>query len=108
VRTNPTAAFTSGNFDWRLTEIRVVKGRAAASVATALEKLSVHVDDVSRTCLLVQGVHVLDANEKAILERVFKFGEGEVRRIRLGCQSNLPAQGIELPHQAGIAVPSLG
>jgi hypothetical protein len=43
VRANPTAAFTAGKFGWRLVEIRVVKWSAIASVATALEKLSVHV-----------------------------------------------------------------
>jgi hypothetical protein len=107
VRANLTAAFAPGNLGWRLVETRVVKRRAAASVATALEKLSVHVGDISRTCLLVKVVHVLGADEKAILQRVFKFGESEVRRIRFGCRSHTPTHGIELPHQPGIAVPSL-
>jgi hypothetical protein len=35
-------------------EIRVVKWRATASVATALEKLSVHVDDVSRSLRIMR------------------------------------------------------
>jgi hypothetical protein len=42
------------------------------------------------------------------LQRVFKVREGEVGRIRLGCRSNPPPHGIELPHQPGIAVPSCG
>jgi len=92
----------------RLVEIRVVKRSAAASVATALEKLSVRVDDVPRTRLLVEAVHILRADEKALLQRVFKVREGEVGRIRLGCRSNPPPHGIELPHQPGIAVPSCG
>jgi hypothetical protein len=40
-------------------EICVVKWRAVAPVATALEKLSVHVDNFLRTRLLVKVVHVL-------------------------------------------------
>src|ERR1019366_1498825 len=48
VWTNPTAALTPGYLGWRLVEVRVVKGRAAASVATTLEKLSVHVADAFR------------------------------------------------------------
>jgi len=108
VGTNPTAASAPGDFGRRRVEIRVVKCRAAASIATALEKLSVHVNDVFRTRLLVKSVHVLGADEKAILQRVFKFGESEVRRIRFGCRSNPPTHGIKLPHQPGIAVPSFG
>jgi hypothetical protein len=73
VRAYPTAAVASGNLGGRPIEIRVVKRSVAASVATALEKLSVHVDNVSRTRLLVKVVHVLGADEKAILQRVFKF-----------------------------------
>jgi hypothetical protein len=87
VRANPAAAFASGNLGWRLVEIRVVKGSAAASVATALEKFSVHVDNVPRTRLLVKVVHVLGADEETVLQSVFKIGEGEVRRIRFGCTS---------------------
>jgi len=84
VRANLAAAFTPANIGRRLVEIRVVKRRAAASVAAALEKLSVHVDNFSRTCLLVQAVHVLGAGEKALLQGVFKFRKGEVRWIRSG------------------------
>jgi hypothetical protein len=73
VGANPTAASASGDFGGRIVEIRVVKWRVAASVATALEKLSVHVDNVPRTCLLVKVVHVLGANKEAILQRVFKL-----------------------------------
>ena len=56
---------------WRLVEIRVVKWRAVASLATTLEKLTVHVNDLSRTRLLVKAVHVLGADEQAVLQRVF-------------------------------------
>jgi hypothetical protein len=67
VRANPTAASAPGDFGWRLVEIHVAKSWAAAGVATALEKLSVHVDDVLRPRLLVKSVDVLGADEKAIL-----------------------------------------
>jgi len=73
VRTNQTAAFTAGNFGWRFVDVRVVKWRAAASVAAALEKLSVHVDDVLRTGLLVKVVDVLRADEKTVLQRFSSF-----------------------------------
>jgi len=108
VRANPAAALAAGDFGWWLVEIRVVKRRAAASAATALEQLSVHVNDVSRACLLVKVVHVLGAGEKALLQRVFKFRQGEVSWIRFGCRSNTPTHGIELPHQSRITVPSFG
>jgi len=58
VRANPTAASAPWEFDGRFVEIRVVKWGAATGVATAFEKLAVHVDDVPRTCLLVKVVHV--------------------------------------------------
>jgi hypothetical protein len=63
-------------------------------------------DDVSRTRLLVKVVHILGADEKAILQGVFKFCEGEVGWIWFGCRSNPSPHGIELPHEPGIAVPS--
>jgi hypothetical protein len=74
VRANSTAAFTPGSLGWRFVEIYVVKRRAAASLAAALEKLSVHVDNISCSGLLVKVVHVLGAYEEAILQGVFKFG----------------------------------
>jgi len=89
-------------------EICVVKWRAVAPVATALEKLSVHVDNISCSSQFVEAVHVLGADEKAFLQRLFKLGEGEVGGIRLSRQRHAPTHGIELPHQPGIAVPSFG
>jgi hypothetical protein len=59
------------------------------------------------TTFLEPAVHVLGADEQAILQGIFKFGESEVRRIRLGWRSYAPTHGIELPHQSRIAVPSL-
>lgn len=50
----------------------------------ALEKLSMHVDNVSRPRLLVKVIYVL-ADEKEVLQCVFNFGEREVRRSRFGC-----------------------
>src|SRR5208337_3842368 len=46
VRTDLPAALASRYFIQRLVEIRVVKRRAAAAIATALEELSVHVNNV--------------------------------------------------------------
>jgi hypothetical protein len=108
VGANLTTTFASWYLRWRLPEIRVVKWRAAARVATTLEKLSVHVGDVSRTSLLVKAIYVLGADEKAFLQHVFKSGEGEVCGVRFGCRSDSPTHGVELPDQPGIAVPSKG
>jgi hypothetical protein len=105
---DPTAAFAPGYLGWRLVEIRVVKRRAAESITTALEEFSVHVDDVSRPRLLVKAVHVLRADEKTVLQRVLKFGDGKVCWVRLGRRSYSPPHGIELPHHPRIAVPSFG
>jgi hypothetical protein len=49
----------------------------------ALEKFSVHVNDSPRTRLLVKVVHVLCADNEAILQAVFQFREGEAGEIRL-------------------------
>ena len=74
----------------------------------ALEKLSVHVDNSPRTRLLVKAVNILGADEEAILQGVFNFREGEVRTVRFGRRSHTPPHRVELPHQPGIAMPSLG
>jgi hypothetical protein len=89
----PTAAFAPGQFGWQIVAILAVKWRAGNFLGTRL---------------LVKVVHVLGTTEEAILEAVFKFGEGEVSRIRFGRRSHAPTHGIELPHQPGIAMPSLG
>jgi hypothetical protein len=39
----------------------VCKRWSAATVTATLEKLAMHVDDVLRSCLLMQVVHVLSA-----------------------------------------------
>jgi hypothetical protein len=46
--------------------------------------------------------------KRRVLQGAFKFREGEVSRIRFGCRSHTPTHGVELPHQPGIAMPSLG
>jgi len=78
VRTNPAAAFAPGNLGGRVERVRVIEGRAAASVAAALEKLAVHVNNTARTGLLVEAVHVLRAEKQAILQVAFELGECEV------------------------------
>src|SRR5437879_3625473 len=88
--------------------MRVKKRSTGATVATALEKLSVHVDDVDRTRLLVQVVHVLSAQQEVTSEILLQLCKREVRRVRLGCRSNPPTHGVELPDEPGIASPSLG
>jgi hypothetical protein len=108
VRSNPTTALASRNLGWRFVEIRVGKWRAAASIATTLEKLAVHVDNVFCSCLFVKVIHVLGADEQVVLQRVLKFGEGEVCWIWFGCGRHTPTHGIELPYQLRIAVPSYG
>jgi hypothetical protein len=41
---------------------------------------------------MTMAVHVLGADEKAILRSVLKFREGEVGWIRFGCRSHPPPQ----------------
>src|SRR5437660_9332876 len=88
--------------------MRVKKRSTGATVATALEKLSMHVDDDDRTRLLVQVVHVLSAQQEVTSEILLQLCKREVRRVRLGCRSNPPTHGVELPDEPGIASPSLG
>jgi len=61
VRANPSAALAPGKLGWRIVGIGVMKRRSAATVAAALEKFPVHVDDVLRPRLLMKVVHVLGA-----------------------------------------------
>jgi hypothetical protein len=67
VRANPAAAVASGNLRWRIVGGRVVKWRSGASIAAAFEKLPVHMDDANRPSLLMKVIHVLRAEEQAIL-----------------------------------------
>ena len=80
---------------------------SAACVAAAFEQFPVHVDGALRSCLLVQIIHVLRAEEQAVIQGAFELREREVCRIRFGCRSNPPTHGIELPHQPGIATPRI-
>src|SRR5207245_7380029 len=63
---------------------------------------------VDRTRLLVQVVHVLSAQQEVTSEILLQLCKREVRRVRLGCRSNPPTHGVELPDEPGIASPSLG
>jgi hypothetical protein len=93
VRANPTAALTVWNFRWRLIDVVVLERRAAAYVASALEEFPVHMDDIVRSRLLVQVVHVLRAEEQAIPQGAFEFRKREVRR--LGLAANATCRRIE-------------
>jgi len=55
----------------------------------------------------VKVVHVLRAEEQAVFQPPLQFRQREMSRIRLGCRRNPPTHGIELPHQPGIATPSI-
>ena len=107
VRANLAAAFATGNLRWRIVGGRVAERGSGASIAAAFKQFAVHVDDVLRSCLLVQVVHVLRAEEKAVFQPPLKVCEGEVGWIRLRRRSDPPTHGIELPHQPGIATPSI-
>jgi len=67
VRSNSTSAVAAGKLGWKIVGGRVVKWCSGASIAAALKQFAVHVDDAHRPCLLVQVVHVLGAEEQAIL-----------------------------------------
>jgi hypothetical protein len=107
VRANPSSALASGKLRWRIVGRRVVKWRSGASVAAALEKFAVHVDDANRPCLLVQIIHVLGAEEQTVFQPLLQLREGEVRRVGLCCCRDSTPHGIELPHQPGIATPRI-
>jgi hypothetical protein len=66
--TNRPTAFALGNFGWRIIiGIRVMERWSAAPVAAAFEQFPVYVDDANRPCLFMKVVHVLRADEQAIL-----------------------------------------
>src|SRR5215469_18343818 len=67
VWTNPSATLATGNLGWRIIGVSVVKRRSAACVATALVQFPMHMDDVFRSCSLVQVINVLRTEEKAFL-----------------------------------------
>jgi hypothetical protein len=81
-------------------------GNRATKAAAGLEKLSVHVNDVSRSCSLVQVVNVLGAKEEfttTLSEPGFKPRERGVRRVRLCLDEVTAAHVVELMHLDGIA-----
>jgi hypothetical protein len=84
VRANPASAFAPGKLGWRLMEICVLKWQAVARIAAVLEKLAMHVDDASCTCLLVQVVHILGTKEQALPQGSCKVRERKVRWVGFG------------------------
>jgi hypothetical protein len=79
--------------------------REGTRVATALEKLAVHVDNAPRAGLLVKIVDVLCAQKKPVVERLFERGEGKMPRVWLGGGCDLAAHGIEIPNEPRITPP---
>jgi hypothetical protein len=67
VRANPSPAVAPGKLGWRIVGVGVAERRSGATIAAAFEEFAVHVDDIPRPCLLVQVIHVLRAEEQAIL-----------------------------------------
>jgi hypothetical protein len=82
---NPAAAWASRDLGRRLINVRVIKRGAVASIATALEKFSMHMGHVFRTGFLVKIVHVLSAEKETTLQSTLKFCEDEVGWIRFCC-----------------------
>jgi hypothetical protein len=66
-----------------------------------------HVQDVARTCLLMQIIDILSAQEQSFSEPLPELGHGEVRGIRFGRRGDTPAHGIKIPYQARVSLPSL-
>jgi hypothetical protein len=81
MRAYPAAAFAPGKIGCKVIGTRIVKWRSSARIAAALKKLAVHVDDILRTCLLVQVVYILRAEEEAISQLLPQIREGEVRGV---------------------------
>jgi hypothetical protein len=81
MRTYPAAAFAAGKVACGVIDTCIVKWRSSARIAAALKKLAVHVDDILRTCLLVQVVYILRAEEEAISQLFPQIREREVSRV---------------------------
>jgi hypothetical protein len=67
VRAKATSAVAPGKVGWWIVGAYVEERRSVASIAAALEKFPVHVDDAQRSCLLMQVIHVLSAEEQTVL-----------------------------------------
>jgi hypothetical protein len=67
-----------------LVQLCVGEGRAITTVAPALEKLAMHVDDVLRTRCLVQSIHILGAKKQPFAEGFFKPRQREVAGVCAG------------------------
>jgi len=83
-------------FDWRTTAI---------ALATGFCQFSMHVEKADRTGTLMQVVDILGAEKEAFAKAMFEFGQGEVGGVWLGLLCGEAASRIELPNQAGIALP---
>lgn len=64
-------------------------------------------DSPTRSCLLVEVVHVLSAEEKAVFQPLLKPRKCEVRRVGFRRQRDPPTHRVELSHQPGIAEPRM-
>jgi hypothetical protein len=95
------------NPSWRFVAGIVEERRPPAGVATAFEKLAMHVKNMSGSGFFVQVVHVLRAEEEAIFELAFQAGKREMSGIGLGDSGNAPAHGVEIPDQRRIPRPGM-
>jgi len=108
VRADFASAGAAWNLTGRFVERGVREGREATGVATALEKLAVHVEDAFRARLLVKIVDVLRAQKKPVVKNLLESSKGNVAGIWPGGGRHFAAHGVEIPNKMRIAPPSKG
>jgi hypothetical protein len=84
----------------------VVEWEAGASLATALEELSVHVNEARRTRLLVQIVDILRAEKEAIAHDSLDCRQSVVSKIGFACPGLRAPLRIETPDDRGVRSPA--
>src|ERR1700758_4223744 len=82
VRTDAPSTLTSRYFGGRFIGSTVLERRPPATITPALEELALHMHKPRGTCLLMQVIHVLRAQEEPLANRLFQLCQRQVSRIR--------------------------
>jgi hypothetical protein len=90
MRTNPSTALAARQGDRTLISARVFEGRSRATVTTALEQFTVHVNHALVPSEFMKTIDVLRTEEKAFADLLLQSSERQVAGIRLGCGRHAP------------------
>src|SRR5271157_1611006 len=108
VRSQPSAAYAAAHLVQAAINRMILNRRPAAILLTMrFGQLAVHVQQSAGAGPLVQVIHILRAEKKAVAELLLQLRKRKMRRIRLGLSARLPPSSVELPNLPRTALPGL-